>query len=192
MSILTLAPVDVKFSIGRERHGLRAPKGGCTVGGKVYKGGQFCLPYDVANPHGEPDLAPTRTAIHGFVYTVKPIPAGECGSVAFAMHRIDTNHTYHIVRDGFGEVTCSCPDFELRRAGTGQPCKHGRKLIELGLIEAATPLPRRTPPVAPTAIPAPRRRRFEPTPEEMAEAAQIFADVEAERVSYHRELARAL
>ncbi len=36
----------------RNRHGLRAPKGGCTVNGKFYAGGQFCLPYNPADPHG--------------------------------------------------------------------------------------------------------------------------------------------
>jgi hypothetical protein len=36
----------------RSRHGLRAPKGGCTVNGKFYAGGQFCLPYNPADPHG--------------------------------------------------------------------------------------------------------------------------------------------
>ena len=193
MSTLTLPSNAVNVNVALPRQ-LRAPKGGCTVAGKIYKGGQFCLPYDPANPHGEPAVevapAPVKVAIHGFTYTVKKIPAGECGSVAFEMHRIDTNHTYHVIRDGFGEVTCSCPNFEMRRAGTGVPCKHGRKLIDLGLIVASVPRRETTP--APVAIPAPRRRRFEPAPEEMAEAAQLFGDVEAERVAYHRQLAYAL
>ena len=136
----------INFSVGivkatPARYGIRAPKGGCTVNGRTFKGGQFCLPFDPANPHGKPAApvivpAPAKVAITGFTYTVREIPAGECGTVAYRMHRIDTNHTYDVIRNHFGEVTCDCPDYECRRAGTGQMCKHGAKLVELGMIPA--------------------------------------------------------
>jgi hypothetical protein len=131
------------------RHGCRAPKGGATVNGRLFKGGQFCLPYDPANPHGveatpgpvaAPAAAPVKTSINGFTYKVTEIDPGECGTVAFSMHRTDTNHRYDIIRNFFGEVTCDCPDFEFRRAGTGKTCKHGQKLVELGMVPAPSPV----------------------------------------------------
>jgi hypothetical protein len=173
MAIETVA-LFITVAPKADRYGLRAPKGGCTVGGKVYKGGQFCLPFDPANPHNVVvEAQPIKVAITGFVYEVAPIPAGECGSVAFSMHKTATNNTYHILLDNHGELTCDCPDFEFRRAGTGQPCKHGRSLIELGMVNPS--IPARQPAASPSPSAA-RRRRFVPSPEEMAEAAQMFAD----------------
>jgi hypothetical protein len=123
------------------RHGIRAPKGGCTVGGKLFKGGQFCLPFDPAHPHGQPAPvvvapAPVVIPINGFTYEVREIPAGECGTVAYRMTKRETNNAYDVIRNHFGEVTCDCPDYEFKRAGTGRMCKHGAKLVELGMIPA--------------------------------------------------------
>jgi hypothetical protein len=253
--LTTLEPVNpiLPFSVVRasptildnpSRHGLRAPKGGCTVGGKLFKGGQFCLPFDPENPHGlevettapalepapenprdswpiwtdeerwaitEPpgsglDLtgfapridgpAPVRLSINGFVYAAREIPAGECGSVAFELHRIDTNHHYHDIRDHFGLVTCDCPSYVFTHEGTNGLCKHGRRLVELGMIPAPMPMltapARRASIPASVSSPAPRHRRFEPSPDEMAEAAQLFGNVVDNRVAYRRELAACL
>jgi hypothetical protein len=216
MTILTLPTSTVNIGIVRERHGLRAPRGGCTVAGKVFKGGQFCLPYDPINPHGvEVEAArgldltafasktmtvgptPAKFSIYGFNYTASEIDPGECGTVAYRLHKIETNNSYDVILNHFGELTCDCPDYVARHEGNGTSCKHGRKLVELGLVPAPTPIPakaarREFTAAAPVATPAPRRRRFEPSPQEMAEAAQIFAEVTAERVAYHRELAAAL
>jgi hypothetical protein len=177
MSILTATLPTVKTT--STRHGLRAPRGGCTVNGQVFKGGCFCRPYDEANPHELPTVEakpePARTTINGFVYTVEPARIHpEVGSVAFRMHKIDTNNTYHVHRDIHGEVVCSCPDFEFKRAGTGSSCKHGRRLVELGMLRATAP---RTTEPAPIAATPARRRWYRLTPEEMAEAAQMFADL---------------
>jgi hypothetical protein len=172
----------------------RAPKGGCTVDGRVFKGGQFCLPFDPIDPHGVEALVETkaaRVAIHGFTYTVREIPAGECGTVAFEMHRTDTNHTYHVVRNHYGLVTCDCPDYLFRHEGSAGMCKHGSRLVELGMIATPTPI-RSTLGVrefygnvsvlrnaTPTRTEYPVRKpyRFEPSPAERAEASQLFADL---------------
>ena len=55
----------------RGRHGVRAPKGGCTVAGKVFRGGQFCLAgFDPANPHGlKVAIMPTVHAAPAFDIT---------------------------------------------------------------------------------------------------------------------------
>jgi hypothetical protein len=156
----------IDFSIGivkpiTTRYGIRAPKGGCTVTGRTFKGGQFCYPFDASNPHSQPIAAPApvvvpaasptpfKVAINGFTYTVREIDPGECGTVAFRMHRIDTNNTYDVIRNHFGEVTCDCPDYEMRRAGTGQICKHGSRLVELGMIPAPSHSVRQVEPEAP-------------------------------------------
>jgi hypothetical protein len=130
-------------------------------------------------------------SIHGFRYAAREIPAGECGTVAFELYRPDTNHHYHVIRDGHGLVACDCPDYLMRREGTGAMCKHGSKLVELGMIPAPSPvlpaLGRRESITPSVSVPrdatpdrieylAPRPRRFEPSPAEMTEAAQLFAD----------------
>ncbi len=195
----------------------RAPKGGTLVAGRFYRGGTF-LPA-TANPRDEwPEwtderwtvaerpasdidltafapiapAGPTRFAINGFTYTASEVPAGECGTVAYELHRLDTNHRYHVIRDHYGLVKCDCPDFLFRCDGTGQTCKHGSKLVAMGMVPAPTPVAStlgrreflgpdfsilRTAEPDRVVYPSRRPRRFEPTPEDMAEAAQLFADV---------------
>jgi len=60
MSICLATPTIAPPAPARpsNRYGIRAPRGGCTVAGKFYRGGQFCLPYDPANPHGVRMAAP--------------------------------------------------------------------------------------------------------------------------------------
>jgi hypothetical protein len=82
-----------------------------------------------ANP-AAPKSTKIKVAIFGFIYTVAPIPVSpECGTLAFEMRKLATSNTYNVVRDNHGETLCDCPDFEMRKAGTGQACKHGAKLI---------------------------------------------------------------
>ena len=136
-------------------------------------------PIRTHNPHELPVVEakpePARTAINGFTYTIEPTRIHpEVGSVAFRMHKIATNNTYHVHRDIYNEVKCDCPDFEMRRAGTGSTCKHGQALVSLGLLRATAP--RATEPAPIDATPS-RRRWYGPTPEEMAEAAQMFVDL---------------
>jgi hypothetical protein len=85
--------------------------------------------------------APTKLAIYGFTYTAREIPAGECGSVAFELKKVETNNHYHVIRDHYGLVKCDCPDFLMRHDGTGQMCKHGSRLVELGMVPPPTPIP---------------------------------------------------
>lgn len=151
--------------------------------------------------------APTKLAINGFTYEAREIPAGECGTVAFEVLKVETNNHYHVIRDAYGLVKCDCPDYLMRHDGTAAMCKHGKALVSMGLVKTPTPIPstvgRRefiTPAVSvyrdnfPERIsrPAPKARRFDPSPEEMAEATQLFGELEAERVAYRRELAAAL
>ena len=181
-------------SISQPRLRDRAPKGGATspVNDRFYKGGQFWP----ARPAG-PDIidlidepAPITLAIYGFGYTVRLIDAGECGTVAYEMHRTDTNHTYHVIRTHHGLVKCDCGDYLFRHDGTASTCKHGSALVAKGLMAAPSPIlstvGRRvflTPTCSvlenatPERIDYPARpRRFVPSPAEMAEAAQLFAD----------------
>ena len=60
-----------------------------------------------------------RVAINGFVYDVSAVDAGECGTSAFELHKLDTNHTYHVIRTHHGAVECDCPDYEARHRGNG-------------------------------------------------------------------------
>lgn len=151
----------------------------------------------------QPTGAPVRTSICGYVYAVRRLSIHpSIGTVAYAVDKLATRNTYIVHRDTHGEVCCDCPDFELRRAGTGKTCKHGARLVELGLIEApgravstsrtstyravvvqpdassAAPIPSvERPQSSPVGIPQVRLRLrpYEPTPEESALAAQMFA-----------------
>ena len=168
---------------------LRAPRGGILVGDRRYRGGVFLPP--AARPALEAlarvaaaaaSAGPVVVGIAGFSYRIEPRPiAPAVGSVAFSLHDLDRNRLHHVHRDPAGVVACDCGDYVFRRAGTSALCKHGRRLIELGLISATTPtiLPpfaRRTESVTSTPRSGPPRpRRFEPTPEEQAEAARLFA-----------------
>ena len=185
---------------------LRSPRGGIVVAGRQYRGGVF-LPEAarpavealarVASAHAA--AAPVVIGVAGFAYRLEPLAiAPAVGSVAFSLADLDRNRLHHVHRDVAGQVVCDCGDFTFRRCGTGQPCKHGRRLVELGLIPATTPtvLPpfaargvgtTDTPSVATTTdLPAAvagfdrwardrmRPRRFEPGPDEMAEAAALM------------------
>ena len=147
MSSIHQAPISVKSStVTHARHAIRAPRGGCTVEGRVYRGGQFCRPFDPANPHGRP-AEPTRPAgialnILGANYSAREIPAGECGTIAYAVEKWSTGARYDVIRNHFGEVTCDCPDFEFRRQGTAAMCKHGNALGPGRNDPIARPAPR--------------------------------------------------
>ncbi len=78
--------------------------------------------------------------ILGYSYRIEPLPIAPCiGTVAFSLVDLDRKRLHHVHRTIAGEVLCDCGDFTYRRSGTGEPCKHGRKLIELGLITSSTP-----------------------------------------------------
>jgi hypothetical protein len=72
-------------------------------------------------------------------YSVDEIPAGECGTKAFRLtkHSARDGGTYDVIRQHDGIVACSCPDYIGRHQGNGYGlCKHGRSLVELGLMAA--------------------------------------------------------
>jgi hypothetical protein len=119
------------------RHGLRAPKGGCTVDGQAFQGGQFCRPFDADNPHELPTVE-----AKGSRYFVQPIDAGECGVAAVRLVKLASGEAYDLLRTHDGLIECSCPDYEFRHRGTASPCKHGRAAIVHGLlIPAVEPAP---------------------------------------------------
>jgi hypothetical protein len=159
----------------RNRYGVRAPKGGITIRGRFFRGGCFCwnAPADPATPPAP--SAPTRVSIAGFVHLLAPQAIDpSIGTVAFALANTDTGHTYHVHRDTHGEVCCDCADHTLRRAGSGRPCKHGKALIDLGLIPA--PTPRTLPTFANRQAPAPAHRwtRFIPSDADYEAAAALM------------------
>ena len=121
---------------------LRAPRGGITLDGVFIPGGRF-LPATAA-PTLE-DLAaraarrstaePVVIGIQGFSYRVEALPIDpSIGAHAFSVQDIDRARIYTVHRSAEGEVVCDCGDFTWRKAGTGQPCKHGRELVAVGLI----------------------------------------------------------
>jgi hypothetical protein len=71
-------------------------------------------------------------------YACDPLDPGESGTRAFRLtkHGKDRD-VYDVIRRPDGSVACDCPDYEFRRDGlTAEPCKHGRALVELGLMPA--------------------------------------------------------
>lgn len=163
-------------TVKADRYGCRAPKGGITIRGRFFRGGCFCWNAPADAPAPAPAL-PTRTVIGGFAYAIAPQRiAPSVGSVAVALEKLATRNTYFVHRDNHGEVCCDCPDFTMRRAGTGTPCKHGQALVDLGAIPATTP--RVLPPLASRPAPAvaarARGRRFEPSADDMAHAAALL------------------
>ncbi len=125
----------------------RAPVGGLFVEDRQYPGGVL-LPDSartaleaVAKVASHVALVePVVIGIAGFAYRLDPIAiAPSVGSVAYSLHDTARNRLHHVHRDNSGEVVCDCPDFAFRRQGSGQTCKHGRRLLELGLIPTTTP-----------------------------------------------------
>jgi hypothetical protein len=77
-------------------------------------------------------------AISDTRYTVDEIPAGECGTKAFRLtKRGGDRATYDVIRRHDDTVACDCPDYLYRHDGTVGLCKHGRALVELGLMPAS-------------------------------------------------------
>src|SRR4051794_10435377 len=106
------APLSPNFTAGiivTDRY-CRAPRGGTVIGGKLYKGGQFtpnCLPDDMAALLADAPPAPARVGIAGFTYAIRPLAIHpEIGSVAFAMHKVETDQGYAVHRDIHDEVSC--------------------------------------------------------------------------------------
>lgn len=94
--------------------------------------------------------------INDYRYDVDKIDAGEFGTVAFRLTKRSGDHkTYDVIRNHFGIVACDCPDYVSRHDGNGYGmCKHGRMLVELGLMAA---------PIAPNVTrPAPRAEEQAP------------------------------
>lgn len=84
-------------------------------------------------------------------YGADEIPAGEFGVQAWRLSKASGDHeVYDVIRTHRGLVECSCPSYVSTHAGTSSYCKHGRALIQLGLLPTPT-LPELAP-VAPVAI----------------------------------------
>lgn len=173
---------------------LRSPRGGLFVGERYYCPGAY-LPAD-ARPSLEAVAAKAARAsttaevvigIHGYSYGVAALAIDpSIGTSAYLLMPHDRpTEAYHVHKAASGEVQCTCGDFVFRKAGTGEACKHGRRLAELGLI-TSTP-PRVLPPFAlrptPAALPPPwfaptpgLSGAYRPTPAEEAEAAGLLAE----------------
>jgi hypothetical protein len=78
-------------------------------------------------------------------YSVEEIPAGEHGTIAFRLVKLEGDEAvYDVVRTWYGTVECDCGDYQFRRKGlTLSPCKHGKALVDAGLIEAPSVEPDR-------------------------------------------------
>src|SRR4051812_28635403 len=77
-------------------------------------------------------------SINDVRYDADEIPAGECGTRAWRLCKRSGDHAVHdVLRTHAGIVECSCPDYIARHQGNGYGiCKHGRALVELGLMPA--------------------------------------------------------
>jgi hypothetical protein len=77
--------------------------------------------------------------INGARYHAEPISPGEDGTAAFVLTK-PNGDSYAVIRTHAGLVECDCPDYEARHRGLDcLPCKHGKALVELGLIDAPRP-----------------------------------------------------
>jgi hypothetical protein len=81
-----------------------------------------------------------RITIKGLAYSVSKIDPGEEGTAAYRLDKVHGQGVYDIVRTHGGLVRCDCPDYECRKAGTAELCKHGRALIEAGYLERPSPI----------------------------------------------------
>src|SRR4051794_29642939 len=94
--------------------------------------------------------------INGQAYEVEPIAVAPAGVRSFRLAKCSGDGaTYDL--DAFADrVECSCPSYQKTHAGTSSPCKHGRALIMVGLIdypsEASEPAPAAEPMASPAAI----------------------------------------
>jgi hypothetical protein len=128
-----------------------------SVHAPVKPGGKPRL-FACSGPHPDPDGTGRFVTINGTHYDLRPIPPGECGTAAFVLEKhADPDATYSVIRTHAGLVECSCPDYEARHRGIDCGyCKHGRALVELGLLRAAKPEPiasaRLTAPDAPQSV----------------------------------------
>lgn len=94
--------------------------------------------------------------INGFRYNVDPLPIWDDADRTYRLTKHSRDGVaYDVTRTRDGCVVCDCPDFEQRHRDAGTMCKHGRALVELGLMLAPVAPP------APTVEPTPV---VEPTP----------------------------
>jgi hypothetical protein len=89
-----------------------------------------------------PIVKPSPVEIKGASYTVEAIEAGEFGTAAYRVVKLVNGEAYDVIRTHAGAVECSCPDWVVRHSDKGTCCKHGRALMELGLLDAPAPAPR--------------------------------------------------
>jgi hypothetical protein len=85
-------------------------------------------------------VKPTLTLhIAGKPYDVTPIDPAGFGTRAWRLSGAE-GQVYDVLRDHFGIVQCNCAHYEYRLKGNCiTPCKHGRALITVGLLEAPDP-----------------------------------------------------
>jgi hypothetical protein len=117
--------------------------------------------------------APAKTTtleIKGLAYRVSPIDPGEEGTAAFRLDKVRGEGIYDVVRDHSGLVRCDCPSYVMTFASTASTCKHGRALVEAGMISAPSPVPVASAPVSPPVIEAGSTQNFRAEPKVSAYA----------------------
>jgi hypothetical protein len=121
-------------------------------------------------------------AVNDVRYACDPIDPGEFGTRSFRLCKRSGDHAvYDVIRQHDGIVACSCPDYIARHQGNGYGlCKHGKALVELGLMPA---------PLAP----APEVNRYPvtvdpPAPELAPIAACVCGDCQADAQCVEAEL----
>jgi hypothetical protein len=77
----------------------------------------------------------------GTAYAVEPIDPGPEGTRAYRLQKLcGGGDVYDVVRTWYGIIECTCGDYTYRRQGlTASPCKHGRALVEAGLLAPPEP-----------------------------------------------------
>lgn len=92
----------------------------------------------VRNPKSlKPAVVSLALAIDHIVYQVEPVAPGEFGTKAFRLAKKGADGAvYDVIRTHAGLVECDCPSYEATHRGTISACKHGRALVQLGLLDA--------------------------------------------------------
>jgi hypothetical protein len=83
---------------------------------------------------------PTLQDESGRIYQAEELPIhGSMGTRAFRVYKPDGSDTYDVNLDSYGVLQCSCPDYQCRKKGTDQLCKHGDSLVSAGLMPKPEP-----------------------------------------------------
>ncbi len=74
-------------------------------------------------------------AIYGDRYDVESFDPGYAGTYAVRLCKHGSDAVYDVHRSHDGLVVCDCPSYVVTHDGTVSMCKHGRALVQLGMID---------------------------------------------------------